>query len=247
MNPALVLDKLTVDMKGRTLLYQASATFEAGTLHAVVGRSGAGKSVLLKSATGLLPLKEGQVHLPGLTAHAHDLTAFENLRRRMVFVHQDPALLDELTIEENLYFTIRRRTDISAQQAQERMTQWTNILGISDCLQQLPAQVSPGQQRCVAILRALCTTPEILVLDEPTTGLDPKAARDVDRALLQLMQLGTTLIIITHDLRSLRTLEPRITFVEQGQVLFQGSMDDPRIRVDHPILSRLIDGGNPVQ
>lgn len=242
MSQMLVLEGLTVRMKGALLLKQASAIFDYGTLHAVVGRSGAGKSVLMKSASGLLPLEKGEVKIPGLTVRAHDSASFEALRKRMIFVHQDPALLDELTINENLYFTIRRRKDISIPKAQHIIEQWTTALGIESCLNDLPAAVSPGQQRCVAILRALCTTPEILVLDEPTTGLDPKAARDVDRALLKLAELGTTLIIITHDLRSLRVLEPAITFVDQGNVLFQGQMNDPRIKSEHPTLYDLMEG-----
>jgi phospholipid/cholesterol/gamma-HCH transport system ATP-binding protein len=242
MTTALVLENLSMQLRGKVLLHEASATFASGMIHAIVGRSGAGKSVLMKGATGLLPLRGGQVVLPNLVATAGDLNAFQKLRQRVVFVHQDPALLDDLTIEENLFFAIGRREDLDPKEASARIEKWAETLSIDGLMSKRPSQVSPGYQRRIAMVRALCTAPEILVVDEPTTGLDPIAARDVDRALLQLAELGSTLIVITHDLRSLHVLKPSLTFVEDGRVSYQGPKDGDSISSDHPGLATLLAG-----
>jgi phospholipid/cholesterol/gamma-HCH transport system ATP-binding protein len=219
---ALSLHDVTVEIGGRTLVRDASARFSPGSLHAVVGRSGAGKSVLMKAALGLLPMQAGRVELVGpetLDAHAGDALAFERLRSHAAFVHQDPSLLEELSVVENVAFALLRRR--GRRGAAAVVEGWLERLGLAS-LRDVPArQLSPGALRRVALARALCLEPEVLVVDEPTTGLDPLAARDVDEALLDLAGRGATLIVITHDVRMLDALAPTLCWVHEGRVAWQ--------------------------
>jgi len=234
---ALVVRGLSVVRDGRALLTNADATFARGQVHAVVGRSGAGKSVLMKAATGLLEASAGIVTLDDVTARAGDARAFAALRARVVFVHQDPALLDDLTVEENVAFA-RARTAVGGDVAGD-VSRVLSSLGLVDVARRLPREISPGQQRTAAFARALVLTPDFLVVDEPTTGIDPSGARAVYRALAEVFARGTTLVVVTHDRRLLAALTPRLVTVHEGRVAFEGSLDDAR-RLRPPPLDALL-------
>lgn len=225
MSAHLFCEGVRVELGGLTLLDDATASFEGGGIHAVVGRSGAGKSVLMKALTGLLPMTKGTVSVVGdkrtSTATAGDDDAFTRLRERALFVHQDPALLDDLTAAENVAFALDRRGkgDVDPQP-------WLERLSLLDKRDSLPRELTPGALRRVALCRALVLAPEVLIVDEPTTGLDPVAAREVDDALAALATSGSTLIVITHDVRSLERLRPTLTWVHEGRIAWRGAYDD---------------------
>jgi phospholipid/cholesterol/gamma-HCH transport system ATP-binding protein len=222
MKARLFFAGVRVELGGQVLIEGASASFAGGELHAIVGRSGAGKSVLMKAVTGLLPLVSGTVSLEepdaALMVQAGDDEGFAKLRQSVVFVHQDPALLDELTVYENVTFALRRRRGASLEAAEP----WLARLGLDEQRDLLPRQLTPGGLRRVALCRALCLQPAVLVVDEPTTGLDPVAGREVDDALAALVGAGSTLVIISHDLRSLARLKPTLWWVHEGRVAFTG-------------------------
>lgn len=227
---AFEIEDLSVTLDGRPILRSASASFPPG-LHAVVGRSGAGKSVLMKAACGLLPAISGRVHYPAArgTSDLHqtiDVTEqrrFAELRQSVTFVHQDPALLDDLTATENLRFALDRRSTQPKAERAQAVAQALDELDLQPLAHKLPREMPPGAQRQVALARALLLHPRVLIADEPTTGLDPAAARDVDRALLKLSETtGAILIVITHDLRSLAYLSPTLHLVHQGRVAYEG-------------------------
>ncbi len=198
--PALALEGVTVALGGRVVIDDVTLSFARDRVHAVVGRSGAGKSVLMKAAAGLLPLAKGRVHVSAPP---------------LVFVHQDPALLDTLDVEENVAFAVDRQ-DVSRDEAQARVDAALSELGLDDVRRAAPASLSIAQQKRVSLARALCLKPGVLVVDEPTTGLDPVAARQVDDALAALT--GTTLIVITHSPRTLLRLRPDVVRVDGGRV-----------------------------
>lgn len=235
-------DGLCVELGGRRVLDDATVRFDGGTLHAVVGRSGAGKSVLMKAMTGLLPLRQGHVELQAggrsLRLGATDEPGFAALRERVVFVHQDPALLDDLDVMDNVLFGRRRRrldNDLDDVDA------WLERLSLLELRRRLPRDLSPGAQRRVALCRALVLAPTVLVVDEPTTGLDPAAAAEVDHALVELARAGSTSIVVTHDLRSLERLRPRLTFVHEGRIGWCGAYEDRRSRAEQPSCAPLVE------
>lgn len=243
----LSCEGVRVTLGGRTLLDDATATFEGGRIHAVVGRSGAGKSVLMKALTGLLPMARGRVSVSGdgvtTRAEAGDEAAFARLRQRVVFVHQDPALLDDLSIDENVRFALLRKAH-GRPRRDDDVDAWVSRLSLDEQRHRLPRELTPGALRRAALCRALVLEPEVLVVDEPTTGLDPVAAREVDDALAALATSGSTLIVITHDVRSLDRLSPTLTWVHEGRVAWRGAYDDDarRTRADTAPLRALLEG-----
>ncbi len=243
---SFILENVGVTLDDRVLVRAASAVFDPG-VHAVVGRSGAGKSVLMKAACGLLPMCTGGVRLhseDGLTIHAgrHDPSAFAPLRQRVAFVHQDPALLDELSVEDNLAFVLTRRRHVKGKALAAAVDSALVQQHLLDFRAAYPADLSPGLMRRVALTRAMLLRPDVLIVDEPTTGLDPRAARELDAALLALVRKGSTLIVITHDTRSLAQLQPRIHFVHERTVVWEGPFVDSQSDLAPPPLRALLAG-----
>lgn len=198
---ALELVDVTVSLGGRVIIEPVTISFAADRMHAVIGRSGAGKSVLMKAVAGLLPSR-GTVRV---------------LRPPLVLVHQDPALLDELDVEENVEFAIARRRDIPRSERRARVDEVLTALALDDVRKRLPAQLPVAVQKRVALARALALHPGVLVVDEPTGGLDPRSAAAVDEALASLTR--TTPIVITHSPRTLERLRPDVVVVDAGRVL----------------------------
>ena len=194
---ALTLEHVRVELGGNVIVDDVTLAFERSRRHAVIGRSGAGKSVLMKAAAGLLPIANGTVTVAA---------------KPLVFVHQDPALLDTLDVRENVAFAVERR--VARNEVGARVDAVMRTLGIEDVAHRAPAALPIALQKRVALARALALEPGVLVVDEPTTGLDPIAARQVDDALASLE--GTTLIVITHSPRTLARLRPDVVVVEHG-------------------------------
>lgn len=203
MKEALGLSHLSVRLGGATIIHDASASFQAGAVHAVVGRSGAGKSVLMKAAAGLLPREAGLVRVGAPP---------------LVFVHQDPALLDTLTVRENVSFAVTRVKGLSRADARARAEQALARFGLGHVAEREPESLPVALQKRAALARATCLQPGVLIVDEPTTGLDPEAAAVVDEALALLPSEGTTLIVITHSPRTVARLRPRVHLVEDGRL-----------------------------
>ncbi len=206
---ALSLSHLTVELGGRVVIDDASLDVEFGGVTVVVGKSGAGKSVLLKAAAGLLARKSGEVRIGAPP---------------LVFVHQDPALLDDVDVEHNITLPARARGLPADAQP------WLLKLRLADVAHLLPSRLSPSQQRRAALARALLLRPGVLIVDEPTTGLDPVAGDDVDDALGSVVDeddaadnaAGRALVVITHHPRTLSRLmalpRSRLVVVDAGRV-----------------------------
>jgi ABC-type multidrug transport system ATPase subunit len=201
--PALTITDFDVVMGGRLVVQGVSLTIAAGSVTVVVGRSGAGKSVLWKSVAGLIPRSRGTV-IVGVPP--------------LGLVHQDPALLDDRSVHDNLLLFADDVADADA-----RARDVARSLGISALLGVPAAALSPAQARRVALARALVLKPGVLVVDEPTTGLDVVAAAEVDRALVDSVASGSgALVVITHHPRTLAALQAipgcRTLLVQDGSV-----------------------------
>ncbi len=204
MSAALSLSHLHVELKGRVVVNDVSLTFARGSVTAIVGRSGAGKSVLMKAAAGLLMRSSGDVLL---------------WAPPLVFVHQDPALIDDLDVLHNVMLPARGQ-----QRKSTDPWHWLAALSIDDVAHRLPCELSPSQARRVALARALMLKPGVLVVDEPTTGLDPDASDNVDDALCCVVDAERALIVITHHPRTLS----RLRQLKDASVVV---IDDGRARV----------------
>lgn len=249
MTASLRITSWRVEAAGQALLKEVDVHFAGGGAWGVIGRSGAGKSVLLKSALGLLPARAGFVELArgsdAIRAEAGDATAFARLRQHIAFVPQDPALLDDLTVEQNVAFAISRLRRLSPAQVRSRVHPWLERLGLAPSANLNPARLPPGQQRKIALCRALTLEPDILIVDEATTGLDPRSAAEITTSLQELAARGTTLILISHDIRCLRALSPDLVWVHRGRIGYQGPY--PKHPADiPPDLVPLLYGASPI-
>lgn len=225
MSVTLALEDLEVSIGGLALLMPTTLELHAGQVWAIVGRSGAGKSVLMKAALGLLPATRGRVVLDvpvgRIEAKAGDQEAFARIRQHIAYVYQEPALLDDLNVADNLRFAARRlRGETPSLRTASRIAEQ---LGLGPYLRATPATLSPGLRRCVALGRALCQEPTGLVLDEPTSGLDPVAAHAVREMLAGPGGHTPLLVVITHDPRCVQTLAATCIQVTQGRVGCQPS------------------------
>jgi ABC-type transporter Mla maintaining outer membrane lipid asymmetry ATPase subunit MlaF len=210
--PALSLRGVTVTLGGRVVVDRASLDVPRGTATVVVGRSGAGKSVLWKAVAGLLPRAAGDV-----VVHAPPL----------VFVHQDPALLDDRTVLDNVLLPATARRVAPRPVLVDEATHLLARLGLLDLRALRPTQLSPSGQRRTALARALLLRPGVLIVDEPTTGLDPDSAADIDDALVDLVDDHRAVVVVTHHPRTLARLRGLpgaiVVVVDGGRVVDDSS------------------------
>ncbi|MBX7116323.1 MAG: ATP-binding cassette domain-containing protein [Myxococcaceae bacterium] len=183
----------------------------------VVGRSGEGKSVLCRLAVGLLKPDAGEVSLLGQPVHQMPEGALSLLRAQTPYLVQGPALLDWLTLEENVAL------GLPASEAKARAQEALRALSLEAWSERLPHHVSPALQKRVAIARALARQPKYLLMDEPTTGLDLEAAAQVHQAVLELKRQGLGALIVSHDWNAVRHLADRVLELKSGAVAFLGS------------------------
>jgi len=215
----LVFDRVEMSFGEARVLCGLSAEIPLAGLTFVVGRSGGGKSVLCKLAVGLLRPDAGRVELDGANVPALGRSALQALRRRFPYVVQGPALLDWLTAAENVALADRRARPEDVRAALDRA-------GAGELADRYPGALGPGAQKRVAIARALLSGPGYLLLDEPTTGLDKKAADAVNQVLISLKDRGLGALVVSHDYRALRAAADRVLLVASGRAAFLGPTPD---------------------
>jgi phospholipid/cholesterol/gamma-HCH transport system ATP-binding protein len=209
-----------------------------GEVVALIGGSGSGKSVLLKEIIGLMRPKAGSIELLGADVWRSSVQELNALRRRFGVLFQDGALFSSLTVAENVAVPFRENTGVPMEIVAPLVGFKLALVGLpADAAAKSPAQLSGGMRKRVALARALALEPEILFLDEPTTGLDPVSAREFDRLLRVLAEsLGLTLFIVTHDLDMLLSVADRAIALSAGKVIADGPVsavrgaDDPWLR-----------------
>lgn len=243
---ALVLEGLEKRLGGRAVLAGVDLEVRRGETVVVIGRSGCGKSVLLKHAVGLMAPDAGRIELLG-----HDVTRFtpvqwRQLRSRVGMVFQGAALFDSLTVGENvaLGVRVRRRLAPGAERAlvEEKLAQ----VGLHDIAGLKPASLSGGMKKRVALARAIATEPEVLLYDEPTTGLDPVMADVINRLVRDLQRrLGLTSVVVTHDMASAYFVGDRIAYLHHGRIHVTGTPQQLRDSAD-PLVRAFVEGRSQV-
>jgi phospholipid/cholesterol/gamma-HCH transport system ATP-binding protein len=238
--PAVVIQDLRKSFGPQTVLNGIDLRIDAGETVAVLGRSGTGKSVLLKLIVGLQKPDTGSIQIHGQEITNMPLEELNKIRQKIGFLFQEGALYDSLTLEENVAFPMRRQNTIPEKEQKERARKLLSGVGMEKDSAKMPAQISGGMKKRVALARALALDPDILLFDEPTSGLDPITASEIEDLILQLQkERQTASVVVTHDLHGAKTLSARLALMHQGNILVEGSFDDLR-KSDDAFVARFL-------
>jgi len=207
------------------VLQHFSMQLHKGENVVVLGRSGSGKSVFIKCIIGLMEADSGKIEVLGKEVTELDQHLLDQLRVDVGFLFQSNALYDSMTVRENLEFPLRRHmSGISSADREERVMRALTDVGLAFTVDMLPEELSGGMKKRVALARALILQPKIILYDEPTTGLDPITAREINELILQVQKLyNTSSIIISHDMNCVRQTANRVVLLIDGKCYAEGS------------------------
>jgi len=241
-DPALSVRGLEKSFGGRAVLAGVDLDVARGESVVVIGRSGGGKSVLLKHLVGLVTPDKGTVHVLGNDVTSWTRPQWSRLRGKVGMVFQGAALFDSLTVGENVAMGIRVRHRLPPAEEMALVKQRLAQVGLVDVENLKPASLSGGMKKRVALARAVATDPEVLLYDEPTTGLDPVMADVINRLIRSLQQqFGLTSVVVTHDMTSAYFVGDRIAYLHQGRVHATGTPESIR-RSEDPIVRAFVEG-----
>ena len=227
---------------GRVVLNQLNLEVRKGETLVIIGRSGCGKSVLLKHIIGILKPDTGEIVVDGVNVATLPAKNLNLIRMRFGMVFQGSALFDSMTVGENVGFMLSEHTALSEKAIRERVEESLELVGLKGIHDLKPSELSGGMKKRVALARAICIRPEIVLYDEPTTGLDPIMADAINDLIKQLHdKLKVTSIAVTHDMTSAYKIGTRIAMMYQGQIIQIGSADQIR-NTEHPVVRQFITG-----
>jgi phospholipid/cholesterol/gamma-HCH transport system ATP-binding protein len=226
----------------RVILENVSLTVEDGETLAVIGYSGVGKSVLLKSIVRLLEADAGDVFVDNRDVKALRRDELYELRRRIGYVFQFAALFDSMTVFDNVAMGLRRIRTMAEAEIRERVHESLRLVEMEGYDERLPAQISGGQRKRVGLARAIATRPKYILYDEPTTGLDPVTTAVIDEMIMKMArELNVTSVVVTHDMKSAYRVADRIAMLHRGRIRFTGTPDEIQATED-PVVRAFIEG-----
>jgi len=217
-------------------------TISKGETTTIIGRSGVGKSVLLKHIIGLVKPDEGKILIDG-----EDITLYKNeklvkLRQRFGMLFQGSALFDSMTVQENVGLGLREHTKLPEEEIREIVREKLRLVGLSGVENSKPAELSGGMKKRVGLARAIAMNPEYILYDEPTTGLDPIMADAINYLIIRMKnELNITSIAVTHDIVSAYKISNRIAMIYEGKIIFVGAPEEVK-NTDDPIVRQFVEG-----
>ena len=226
--PVIAVVDLRKSFGTQKVLNGISLAVKRGETLAVLGRSGTGKSVLLRLIIGLEKPDSGSILLHGQDIADLALDQMGEIRKKMGFLFQHAALYDSLTVEQNVAFPLQHhKREMTKSERGDRVRQLLAEVGMEDAVAKMPSDISGGMQKRVGLARALALEPDILLLDEPTAGLDPISSGEIDDLVLKLQQEHhMASIVVTHDLHSAKTVAGRLALLNEGNVVIEGSFEE---------------------
>jgi phospholipid/cholesterol/gamma-HCH transport system ATP-binding protein len=226
--PVVVVEDVHKSFGSQNVLNGISLSVRRGETLAVLGRSGTGKSVLLRLIIGLEKPDSGAVCIHGQDIAGLALDQLGEIRKKMGFLFQHAALYDSLTVEQNVAFPLQHhKKEMSKPEQRDRVKELLAEVGMEGAVQKMPSDISGGMQKRVGLARALALDPDILLLDEPTAGLDPISSAEIDDLVLKLQEEHhMASIVVTHDLHSAKTIADRLALLNEGNVVIEGTFED---------------------
>ena len=227
-------EDIIIDVKGlhksfgtKNVLSGANLAIRRGESMVIIGGSGTGKSVLVKHMIGLLTPDQGTVTVDGVdvsTLSEHDLNEF---RKKFGMLFQGAALFDSLTVGENVGFALSEHTDLPRRDIEKKVIEKLNLVGLPNVENLMPSELSGGMKKRAGLARAIAMDPQIILYDEPTTGLDPVTADQINDLIASLQEkIGATAVTITHDMVSANRIADRLAMLHHGQFIATGAPDE---------------------
>ncbi|MDO8136446.1 MAG: ABC transporter ATP-binding protein [Candidatus Brocadiales bacterium] len=212
-------------------------SIKEGEIVSLIGSSGSGKTVLLKEVIGLLRPDKGEIFVMGRNVVALNEKSLLEIRKNVGLVFQGSALFDSLTVFDNIAYPLREHLRLGKKEIRERVAETLHLVGLDGVEGKMPAELSGGMKKRVAVARAIATNPKIMLYDEPNTGVDPINARKINELILGLREkLGVTSMVVTHDMQSVKMVTDRIAMLYDGKIVAEGTWkefeesEDPFIR-----------------
>jgi phospholipid/cholesterol/gamma-HCH transport system ATP-binding protein len=221
------VENINKSFNHKQVLFDVSATFEAGHTNLIIGQSGHGKTVLLKSIVGLHTIDSGKILYDDQLFSGMNFNTQKAIRKEIGMLFQGSALFDSLTVEENVRFPLDMISTMSVEEKTERVNFCLNRVKLENINHLYPSEISGGMQKRVAIARAISLNPKYLFCDEPNSGLDPKTAIVIDNLIYEITkEYGITTIINTHDMNSVMAIGEKIIYIYEGHKLWEGNKEE---------------------
>lgn len=226
--PVIEFRGVTKSFGDNTVYSNMDLTVRRGETLTIIGGSGQGKSVCLKMMIGLLQADSGVVKVHGKVVAEQDAAGLRALRQRLAYVFQGGALFDSMTVLENIGYGLREHSALGDAEVLERARSCVEMVGLSErVLQSMPASLSGGMRKRVALARSIAIEPEVILYDEPTTGLDPKNINRISSMIMKLQrELDVTSIVVTHDMPTARKVSDRIAMLYEKRFPFVGTAEE---------------------
>lgn len=224
--PAVCLDRVSKRFGPHTVLEEVSFDIARGKAFCLLGRSGTGKSVTLRHIIGLVRPDRGKVFVAGRDITPLRGRELADLRKHIGFLFQNAALFDSMTVGDNVAFPLRRHTDWPEGKIREAARQKLAAVGLEKEFDKMPADLSGGMKKRAGLARAMALDPDILLVDEPSAGLDPITTAEIDELLLDTKRNGTTLAVVTHNIPSARTIGDDFGVLHDGRLVARGTLEE---------------------
>lgn len=240
--PVIRVVDLHKSFAGLPVLKGLNLDIERGGITFIIGQSGGGKSVLLKHIIGLLKPERGQVLLDNLDITRLSETSLNRLRHRFGMLFQDAALFDSMSVGENVAFPLYEHSRLKEKEIWQLVREKLALVGLEGVEDLMPSEISGGMRKRVGLARAMILEPEILLFDEPTTGLDPILAQAVDELIVETQRrLGVTSLVISHDIPATLRIADRVAMIYDGKIIASGTPEEIRA-LDDPVVEQFLRG-----
>jgi len=238
----ITLKQISKSFGQQKILDQLDLTLESKKITCIIGRSGGGKSVLLKHIIGLIKPDSGQIFVDDIDISTLNESELNDIRKNFGMLFQDAALFDSMTVGENVAFPLKEHRRLPKKEMEQIITDKLLQVGLTGVTKKMPSELSGGMRKRVGLARALALDPKIILFDEPTTGLDPIMCDAIDRLIVKTQQnTGSTCVVISHDIESTFKIAHRIAMLYKGQIIAYGSPEDIQSS-SNPVLKQFIEG-----